>query len=178
MLGAMSSAGSDKTLILVRHAKAEEGQGKADHDRELTDRGRKDAAAAGAWLHDGGMGPDLVIASTSQRTRQTWEALRHGGIGSEFVEFRRSVYLGGSEQVLDTVREDAADMETVLVIGHNPTMAQLTSLLANGVGSREAHAALADGFVTSGVAVLRYAGSWADLDLGTCELERFHVGRG
>ncbi len=174
----MSTAGSDKTLVLVRHAKAEEGQGKPDHDRELTDRGRRDAEAAGAWLHANGLGPDLVIASTSQRTRQTWDSLRLGGIGSEFVEFRRSVYLGGSEQVLDTVREDGSDMETVLVIGHNPTMAQLTSLLANGEGSREAHAALADGFVTCGVAVLRYAGPWVDLDLGTCELDRFHVGRG
>ncbi len=104
----MSTAGSDKTLVLVRHAKAEEGQGKPDHDRELTDRGRRDAEAVGAWLHGNGLGPDLVIASTSQRTRQTWEALRRGGIGSEFVEFRNSVYLGGSEQVLDTVREDGS----------------------------------------------------------------------
>ncbi|MEO7752364.1 MAG: histidine phosphatase family protein [Terracoccus sp.] len=174
----MSTAGSDKTLVLVRHAKAEEGQGKADHDRELTNRGRRDAEAAGAWLHGNGLGPDLVIASTSERTRQTWDSLRRGGIGSEFVEFRHSVYLGGSEQVLDTVREDGSDADTVLVIGHNPTMAQLTSLLCDGQGSREAHAALADGFVTCGVAVLRYAGPWADLDLGTCELDRFHVGRG
>lgn len=174
----MSIVSGEKTLVLMRHAKAEEGHGKADHDRELADRGRRDARAAGAWLHAEGLVPDLVICSTAQRTRQTWEEACRGGAQTEFVEFRRSVYLGGSEQTLETVREDAGEVETVLVVGHNPTMAQLTSLLTDGEGSREAHEALGRGFVTSGLAVLRYSGEWADLDLGTCELARFHVSRG
>jgi len=174
----MSIAAKEKTLVLMRHAKAEEGPGKADHDRELADRGRRDARAAGMWLHRQGLVPDLVICSTAQRTRQTWEEACRGGAQSEFVEFRRSVYLGGSEQTLETVREDGGDTTTLLVVGHNPTMAQLTSLLTDGEGSREAHEALGRGFVTSGIAVLRYAGDWADLDLGTCALDRFHVCRG
>lgn len=174
----MSIVSGEKTLVLMRHAKAEEGHGKADHDCELADRGRRDARAAGAWLHAEGLVPDLVICSTAQRTRQTWEEACRGGAQTEFVEFRRSVYLGGSEQTLETVREDAGEVETVLVVGHNPTMAQLTSLLTDGEGSREAHEALGRGFVTSGLAVLRYSGEWADLDLGTCELARFHVSRG
>ena len=174
----MSSASKEKILILMRHAKAEEGHGKPDHDRELAPRGRRDAKAAGKWLHQEGLVPDLVICSTAERTRQTWEEACHGGAQTEFVEFRRSVYVGGSEQTLETLREDAGDTTTVLVVGHNPTMAQLTSLLADGEGSREAHEALSEGFVTSGLAVLRYAGEWADIDLGTCELARFHVSRG
>ena len=89
--------------------------------------------------------PDLVICSTAQRTRQTWEEACRGGAHTEFVEYRRSVYLGGSEQTLETVREDAGDTATVLVVGHNPTMAQLTSLLTDGEGSREAHEALGRG---------------------------------
>ncbi|EWT02229.1 phosphoglycolate phosphatase [Intrasporangium oryzae NRRL B-24470] len=174
----MSSAAREKTLVLMRHAKAEEGLGKSDHDRDLNKRGRRDATAAGEWLKENGLVPDLVICSTSHRTRQTWEAACHGGANTEFVEYRRSVYLGGAEQVLETVREDAGQMATVLVVGHNPTMAQLTSLLTDGAGSREAHDALGDGFATSGLAVMRYDGDWADLDLGTCELTRFHVSRG
>ena len=63
-------------------------------------------------------------------------------------------------------------------MGHNPTTANLTSLLSDGDGSREAHDALARGFVTSALAVLQYAGDWADLDLGACSLRRFHVSRG
>ena len=103
MLRTMSSASREKTLILMRHGKAEEGPGKPDHDRELAARGRRDAKAAGKWLHAEGLVPDLVICSTAQRTRQTWEEACRGGAHTEFVEFRRSVYLGGSEQTLETV---------------------------------------------------------------------------
>jgi phosphohistidine phosphatase len=174
----MSRAAKDKTLIVMRHSKAEEGHLKPDHDRELAARGRRDAAAAGAWLREEGLVPDLVICSTAVRTRQTWDHARHGGAKAEFVEFRRSVYTGGAETVLETIREDGGDMETVLVVGHNPTAAELTSLLCDGEGSHEAHEALAEGFVTSGLAVMRYAGDWADLDAGACALQRFHVARG
>jgi phosphohistidine phosphatase len=174
----MSSVAREKTLILMRHTKAEEGLGKPDHDRELVPRGRRDAKAAGTWLHEQGLVPDLVICSTAQRTRQTWEEACRGGAQTEFVEYRRSVYLGGSEQTLETVREDAGDTATVLVVGHNPTMAQLTSLLTDGEGSREAHDALGRGFVPGGLAVLQYAGDWTDIELGTCVLTRFHDSRG
>ncbi|MDV3221256.1 SixA phosphatase family protein [Intrasporangium sp.] len=174
----MSSAAREKTLILMRHSKAENGAGKTDHDRELIARGRRDAAAAGAWLKEQGLVPDLVICSTSLRTRQTWDAACKGGAQAEFVEFRKSVYVGGVEEALETIREDAGETATVLVIGHNPTIAQLTSLLSDGDGSQVAHDALANGFATSGVAVLRYAGEWADLDWSSCELQRFHVSRG
>ena len=42
MLGAMSTAAREKTLVLMRHAKAEQVLGKPDHDRELTARGRRE----------------------------------------------------------------------------------------------------------------------------------------
>ena len=107
----MSSAAKDKTLILMRHSKAEEGFTKPDHDRELAARGRRDATAAGGWLRQEGLVPDLVICSTAVRTRQTWEQARTGGAQAEFVEFRRSVYTGGPEVVLETTREDGGDSD-------------------------------------------------------------------
>ncbi len=174
----MSSAAREKSLVLMRHAKAEEGAGLPDHDRALAPRGRRDAHAAGRWLAGQGLVPDLVICSTAVRTRETWEQACSGGAHTEFVEYRRSVYLGSSEQVLETLREDGGDTASVMVIGHNPTMAELTSRLCDGAGSTEAHDALSRGFETAGVAVLDYAGEWADLDAGTCRLRRFHLARG
>ncbi len=173
----MSSAAREKTLILMRHSKAEEGAGKADHDRELSSRGRRDAQAAGHWLREEGLLPDLVICSTSVRTRQTWDAAVKGGAQTEFLEYRKSVYQGGPTALVETVREDAGDMTTVLVIGHNPTMAEVTTRLCDGAGSTMAHDALANGFAASGIAVLRFAGEWTDLDFGSCDLERFHVAK-
>lgn len=171
----MGIAAQDKTLLLMRHGKAEQGAGLPDHDRVLAKRGIRQGELAGAWLRDQGLVPDLVICSTSVRTRQTWDAVRRGGARAEYVEFRRPVYQGGAEALIETIREDAGDSSTVLVVGHNPTMAQTTSLLSDGDGSTPAHEALGDGFVTGGIAVLRYSGDWADLEFGSCDLERFHI---
>jgi phosphohistidine phosphatase len=66
----------------------------------------------------------------------------------------------------------------VMVVGHNPTMAVLASGLAEGDGSTQAHECLADGFPTSSLAVLRFAGDWHALDIGTAVLDRCHTARG
>lgn len=174
----MTRASEDKTLVLVRHAKAEQVVGAPDHDRTLTARGRRDAVATGEWLKAQGIVPELVICSTSVRTRETWGGIAAGGCSSEFVEFRRAVYQGGTDGVLDSVREDAGEVDTVVVIGHGPSIPDLAGSLCDGTGSARAHQALAEGYPTCGVAILTYAGDWAELDLGTASLERFHVCRG
>ena len=117
----MSRVSDDRTLVLLRHAKAEQVPGKPDHDRELTDRGARDAAAAGTWLRDQGIVAELVICSTSRRTRQTWEFAARGGAHTEFVEYRRSVYQSGTSGILETIREDAGEVRTVVLVGHAPT---------------------------------------------------------
>lgn len=174
----MSRVGDDRTLVLLRHAKAEEVPGKPDHDRQLTDRGRSDATAAGAWLRDQGIVAELVICSTAQRTRQTWDCARRGGAHTEFVEYRRSVYQGRAAAVLETIREDAGEVRSLVVVGHAPTIPDLASALTDGAGSHDAHVAMGEGYPTCGLAVLRYDGDWADLAAGDCRLERFHVCRG
>ena len=174
----MTLAGDDKVLILFRHAKAEQAPGKPDHERELTARGRRDAAAAGRWLHEHGLGPELVLCSTATRTRQTWEAAVEGGACGESVEYDRTVYVGGSQGVLQVVREFAGEAQVVLVLGHNPTLASLAIELSEGDGSTQAHECLAAGFPTSTVAVLSYAGPWSGLDVGTARLDRCHTARG
>ena len=173
----MSRVSDDRTLVLLRHAKAEQAPGKPDHDRELTDRGRSDATAAGRWLHDQGVVAELVICSTSKRTRQTWEYAARGGAHTEFVEYRRAVYQNGSTGVLETIREDAGEVRTLVVVGHAPSIPDLASGLTDGQGSRGAHVAMGEGFPTCGLAVLRFPGEWSDLEQGACTLERFHVCR-
>lgn len=174
----MSRVSDDRTLVLLRHAKAEQVPGKPDHDRELTERGRRDATAAGAWLRDQGIVAELVICSTSQRTRQTWEYATKGGAHTEFVEYRRSVYQSGTRGLLETIHEDAGEVRTLVLVGHAPTIPDLASTLTDGNGSPDAHVAMGEGYPTAGLAVLGYHGGWADLQRGDCRLERFHVCRG
>jgi len=61
-----------RRLVVLRHAKAE--QGGRDRDRELTRRGHRDATAAGAWLVANDAVPEAVVVSPARRTVQTWEA--------------------------------------------------------------------------------------------------------
>jgi phosphohistidine phosphatase len=164
--------------MLFRHAKAEQVPGMADVERELTARGRRDAQAAGAWLREQGLGAELVLCSPSVRTRQTWDHAVTGGACGEAVSFPGLLYSGGVGGVLQAIREEGDEAQVLMVVGHNPSMAALASILSEGDGSRDAHDALAAGFPTSTVAVLRYRGAWLDLAPATAALERCHISRG
>ena len=60
-------------LVLLRHAKAERGLDVPDAQRPLTVHGRRQSAEVGTALAAAGLVPDLVLCSSSVRTRQTWE---------------------------------------------------------------------------------------------------------
>lgn len=70
--------GSQRSLVLLRHAKAEQPTSAPDAERPLTARGHADAAAAGAWLGHGGYLPSVVVCSPAKRTRQTWHDVALG----------------------------------------------------------------------------------------------------
>src|SRR5689334_4215847 len=110
----MTSAADDKVLLLLRHAKAEQVFGKPDHERELTGRGRRDARAAGRWLHEHELGAELVLCSPATRTRQTWEAAVSGGACGESVQYDPTLYEGGAQGALQTVRELGGEAQVVL----------------------------------------------------------------
>lgn len=63
----------NRRLIVLRHAKATHKPGFTDVDRPLTARGLRDADAAGEWLRDRELIPDLVLCSSALRTRETWD---------------------------------------------------------------------------------------------------------
>lgn len=120
-----------RTLILFRHAKAVRlHEAPSDEARALTGRGRRDAAAAGAAMEDAGLKPALALVSTSQRTRETAE---HGleNFALE-MRFEQALYHASPEGVWDAFA--ACDAESVVVVGHNPGLGELVSILV-----RQAH---------------------------------------
>lgn len=159
------------TLVVVRHAKAEQ-FAPSDHDRPLTTRGLADAAAAGDWLTGQAIVPELVLVSDALRTRQTWVQIAAAAGWDLEPACDSSLYAAGPDTVLDLLRAVPGAPGTVVVVGHNPTMAFLVHLLDDG-GS----GAMVGEFPTSAVAVFGYDGSWADLDEGMCRLLASHVGR-
>ena len=177
----MSPVTAQRTLMLLRHAKAEQAQGKLDHARELAPRGRRDARAVGLWLADPsqGMVLDLVLCSTSERTRQTLDGLRAGGASVTETLFDDRIYNGGASSLLDVLREVSDSVSAVLMIGHGPGIPMLATALAQeGVGSTEAIEHLSSGFPTCGLAILAFHGRWATLAPEAASLRDFAVPRG
>lgn len=178
MLVPMTRSAEDRTLILLRHAKAEQGGYERDHERELTAKGRADARAAGQWLHDNGIGLDEVLCSTSARTQQTAEGVWSAGCPEADVHHDHRIYNASATTLLDVLREADGDANVVMLVGHAPGIPSLASILADGEGHDEAHDRMSKGFPTTGLAVLRYDGHWSDLAPGGAYLQEFVVPRG
>ena len=164
-----------RTLVVIRHAKAEQ-VAASDYERELTDQGRADSAAIGAWLAGVGVVPDRALVSAAPRAEQTWEALADGAGWSVSPDLDRGLYTAGPDTALDLVRAVDDSSHALVVVGHNPTIASLARLLDDGDGDVEAGNAMAIGFPTSAAAVFAVDGSWAGLE--SARLTGFHVGRG
>ena len=164
-----------RTLVVVRHSKAEQ-VAATDYERELSDRGRADAAATGEWLASIGVQPDRALVSGAPRAVQTWDALAAGAGWSLDADLDRGLYNAGPDTALDLMRGVADSCITLVVVGHNPTIASLAQLLDDGEGDVEAGNAMAMGYPTSAAAVFSVGGSWANLD--AARLTGFHVGRG
>jgi phosphohistidine phosphatase len=142
-------------LIVLRHSKAASPLGTPDIERPLAGRGRRDAEQAGDELRAANVLPDRVICSTAVRTRQTLE-----GLGLDVpVDFEDRVYENDAEEILDLLREQSA--ETLLLVGHNPSMHQLVFGLTGAADDR---------FPTSATAVIEFDGGWGDLWPGTGRL--------
>ena len=112
-------------LILMRHAKSDWGDPLlGDHDRPLNARGQASASAMGNWLREHGLFPELTLCSDAKRTQETCARAAMGGQ----VTFLRNLYLAGPDLML-RVLQDAGDAKTVLMIGHNPGIAEFAALL-------------------------------------------------
>ncbi|HEY2950606.1 MAG TPA: histidine phosphatase family protein [Micromonosporaceae bacterium] len=166
---------TERALVLLRHSKAEHGD-TADIDRSLTQRGHADAAAAGAWLARHRHVPDLVICSPARRTRQTWHAvavaLGEAAQAAPVVRYEQEAYDGSAEDLLALVRGVEDEFRTVLVIGHNPPISQLSATL-DPESARDS-----DGLRTSGIAVHDVPDAWAACGAEPAPLAHVHTARG
>ena len=121
-----------KTLLLLRHAKAENGTaGLPDFDRTLNDRGRKEAQAVGAFIRKENLALDLVLSSSAKRAHETTDlVLASAGLEVE-VRYEQDMYEATPMRLVDVVSQIEDDHSTVLLVGHNPAMEELIGLLTD-----------------------------------------------
>jgi len=145
-----------RRLILFRHAKAEaRPPGKEDIERGLTERGRRDSAVMGRILAGAALAPDLALVSTSMRTRETWDLAR-AAFPEARARYCEALYNAAPEEVEQEVHLAAADGETIMVVGHNPSLQELAvNLLIDGGASAAEIERVAAGFPTATAVALR-----------------------
>jgi phosphohistidine phosphatase len=112
-------------LWLLRHGEAVPHESKPDNDRELTPRGEAQSEAAGAALAALNVEFAACYTSPKVRARDTAElACRRLNVAPQAVDS-----LGGPfsrDDALELLRAHGADPDArVLVVGHNPSFAQV-----------------------------------------------------
>jgi phosphohistidine phosphatase len=163
-----------RTLLLLRHAKSDYPQGVPDHERPLAPRGEREAGLAGDWLRAHAPAVDAVLCSTATRTRQTLARTRIDAP----VNFVDRLYDATPGAVIEEINGVEPDVETLLVIGHEPAMSSVALGLATADGSNTTAAErISTKFPTSAIAVLRTGESWDQLTLSGAALVGFHVPR-
>src|SRR5438874_13262548 len=119
-------------LVIIRHAKASDAP--RDIERPLTGRGRRDAAAIGNWLKERGIAPDRAVVSSAVRAVQTWShaaaQLEHAP--GPVVDER--IYENTVDLLLDIVTETPDDVQSLVLVGHNPAFAALAHELDDNRG--------------------------------------------
>lgn len=166
----MGTQDAGRRLVLLRHAKSAWPE-VADHERPLAKRGRRDAPKVGRWLGSSDYLPDAVVCSTALRARETWD-LASAELPPDLlpaVRYEPRVYEASVLGLLMLVREFDPAWRTVIVVGHNPGLAELTVGLAGQDSDRP------PAFPTAFVAVLGLPGSWAEAAPGEADLLAFTI---
>ena len=145
-------------LILFRHAKAE---GRAasgeDFDRDLTERGLRDARLVADALKARGIKADLALVSGARRTRSTWDVV---SVNLAFGEarFEDALYCAPAVSLLGAA-ERSGEAGTVLVLAHNPGLHDaVLHLMSYGTGEAKALAEARHSMPTATAAVFQMDG--------------------
>jgi len=116
--------------LILRHAKSSwDDPAVPDHDRPLTDRGKKDAKRIGQLLTELSLVPDLIVCSTAKRARKTANKVAKAcGYGGP-IEVNPRLYEAYPGHFIEVLREVDDEHATVLVVAHNPGLEELLRYL-------------------------------------------------
>jgi len=149
-------------LYLLRHAKSDWSDPTlTDHERPLNRRGKR--ARRLIAHHVDGWPVDLVICSTARRARSTARPVVEA-LGCR-VRYDDEVYAADADALLDIIRGLPDTIVNAMLVGHNPSLEELTELLC---GSSPAYPTAALGTIELAV------GRWVDVEPG-CGILRAHI---
>lgn len=151
-----------KTIYILRHGKAEDGNNHDDFRRALTPSGEKDIRAAALAMLNAAP-PDYVISSAAARAAQTTKtAAAMLGMAEKQQIFGQELYEANRLTWLARLRRQSEKTGAVLLVGHNPALEVLIRKLSG----------LAIDLPPGGLVALRYDGAWKSI--AACKLTGAH----
>lgn len=158
--------GYEYRLILMRHAKTEaENQG-GDIERQLTDKGRKQAKRVAKALKSMDLNPDNLVCSGAQRARQTADRMLKVFGDKPEVTYRKALYDQGLQAYIDVLGSCDAKVHTLMVIGHEPTVSSAAHWLSGSDSKRSYVDAIELGLSPASVALIASDDPFSDWDTG------------
>jgi phosphohistidine phosphatase len=144
----------NKTIILIRHAKAESfSQSGKDHDRPISPKGFEQCIEASLLLKKSNLIPQIIIASDALRTSQT--AVQIGDkIDVNNISYSPALYNCATKDILSVLSKLSEEMIQPALVIHNPAISEICFEMANG--------RLVD-ITTSGIVICEFEGEWNSL---------------
>ena len=158
-----------RELILLRHAEAMQlAVDGSDRERPLSLRGEQEARAAGAWLREQDIVPDLVLSSPARRAQMTVERALDA-LGGGTPRYLPGIFNATPGDLLALLGDNAAAARRVLLVGHNPGLEQLLALLLSGRSGQ------VRGMPPGSIACVEWPddGEWSGLEPGSGRLRAF-----
>jgi phosphohistidine phosphatase len=159
-------------LWLLRHAKSSwSDPGLRDEDRPLAPRGEKAADRMRDYIAAEGIEPQLALCSSALRARQTLASVLPA-LGPELqVHIEPALYTFEADVLLDRLGRISSDVDSVLLVGHNPAMQGLVVRVAD---RGDALPDVLRKYPTAGLAEIAFGdGTWDSLATRPGELVRF-----
>lgn len=167
-----------RRIFLLRHAKSSwSDPGASDHERPLNRRGQEAARRIGAYFNRHQLVPQCVLCSTAARARATWDLVAAEVPSAPPPTYEDRLYNAASDTILEVLRQTSAAVKSLLLVGHNPGLHELSTLLiASGdLGDRER---LHEKLPAGGLVVIDFPiEDWSKLHPHSGRLERFVVPR-
>ncbi len=151
----------NKTLLILRHAKSDRNIEVIDFERPLKKRGLRDAKRMGHWLLEQNLRPDSILSSPAARAITTAQKVcKAMALSTQLISTDERIYNANPELLKQILHACSEELQTVLLVGHNPALEELLTDLAI-----EPLMMPDDGKLlpTTALAELRFSGTWADL---------------
>ncbi len=121
-----------KTLLLVRHAKSSwKDQSLPDQQRPLNKRGHASALDMGQRLSQRHIEIERIISSPALRALTTARYLADAiGFDQDEILVDSELYFSGVQSMLTLVQHCDAEINTLMLVGHNPDMTSFSNYLS------------------------------------------------